>query len=122
MTGLTSINDAGKNALVLPKLTVNPPRTRSIITPLILRPSANASSNARHDSERLALSRDNTVAPLPSSSSSRITSTSSPMLTSSVPSGLVNSSIGIDGSVFKPALTITLSLVIAITLALITDP
>ena len=107
--GRTSTSEPGRNARMFSRSTVKPPLTLPEIIPITVSLASNACSNLIHASAALAFSRDNCVAPNPSSSVSRETSTKSPTETVISPFSFMNSATGIAPSDFRPALTITTS-------------
>ena len=114
-TGRTSTKEPGRNARREPMDTVNPPRTLPVMRPTTVSFTSWAFSKSPQAFCFFALSRLSRVLPIPSSSMSRVTSTSSPMLTSNSPSGFKNCHFGTTPSDFSPALTTTYSWVISIT-------
>jgi len=101
---------------------VKPPFTLPLIMPLTVSPSSKACSSLSQAAKRFAFSRESRVVPKPSSTASRATSTSSPTATSSSPSGEMNWLRGMIPSVFRPALTMTMSGVISTTSPVMTVP
>jgi len=89
--------------------TVKPPLTLSLMMPVTLWPASQAFSSSSQAFARFALSRDRRVSPLPSSTVSSATSTSSPTAISSSPFALRNCSTGTTPSDFSPALMMTKS-------------
>jgi len=122
LTGLTSTSEPGRNAVIPFTETLKPPLTRLLTKPLTTVPSFIASSRSSHACIFFALSLERIVEPKPSSNFSIATLTKSPTLTSSSPWSLRNSSALITLSDLSPAFTITKSLSIDITSAVITSP
>ena len=107
--GRTSTNEPGKNARTFSNSTVKPPFTLPVMIPITVSLASKACSSLIHASAALAFSRDNCVAPKPSSNVSNATSTISPTTTVTSPFSFWNSSTGMAPSDFKPALTMTTS-------------
>ena len=114
-TGRTSTSEPGRNARTCSISTVNPPLTRPVMTPMTISALLNASSRRVQVRARLAFSRDRRVSPVPSSTESSATSTSSPGLTSTSPRSFLNWSIPMTASDLRPTLTITTSSVTSTT-------
>src|SRR5579864_8509161 len=108
-TGRTSTSEPGRNARTLSISTVNPPLTRPVITPVTISELLNAVSRRVQVRARLAFSRERRVSPVPSSTESSATSTSSPGLTSTSPRSFLNCSRGMTASDLRPTLTMTTS-------------
>src|SRR5882757_3412890 len=108
-TGRTSTSEPGRNARTLSISTVKPPLTRPVITPTTIWESLNAVSRRVQVRARLAFSRERRVSPVPSSTESNATSTSSPGLTSTSPRSFLNCSRGMTASDLRPTLTMTTS-------------
>ena len=108
-TGRTSTSEPGRNARTFSMSTVKPPLTRPVMMPVTISPSLKACSRRVQVRARLAFSRDRRVSPVPSSTASSATSTSSPALTSSSPRSFLNWSIGTTASDFSPTLMMTTS-------------
>jgi len=108
-TGRTSTSEPGRNARTLSISTVKPPLTRPVMTPTTICESLNAVSRRVQVRARLAFSRERRVSPVPSSTESNATSTSSPGLTSTSPRSFLNCSRGMTASDLRPTLTMTTS-------------
>ena len=108
-TGRTSTSEPGRNARTFSISTVKPPLTRPVMTPVTISDLLNASSSRVQVRARLAFSRDRRVSPVPSSTESSATSTSSPALTSTSPRSFLNCSRGMTASDLRPTLTMTTS-------------
>ena len=96
-TGRTSTSEPGRNARTFSISTVKPPLTRPVMTPVTICELLKAVSRRVQVRARLAFSRDRRVSPVPSSTESSATSTSSPVLTSISPRSFLNWSIGDHG-------------------------
>ena len=101
-TGRTSTSEPGRNARTFSISTVKPPLTRPVMMPVTISELLNAVSRRVQVRARLAFSRDRRVSPLPSSTVSSATSTSSPALTSISPRSFLNCSRGMTASDFRP--------------------
>ena len=121
-TGRTSTSEPGRKARISPSSTVKPPLTLPVILPLTVSSASKSLSRNPQAWFRLAFSRDNRVATNPSSTASRATSTWSPTDTSNSPSEVRNWLFGMTPSDFNPALTMTFSGVISITVPMTMAP
>ena len=104
LTGLTSTNEPGRNAVTSSINTMNPPLILFCIRPVIISPDSVADINFAHVASFFAFCLDSLVCPSPSSISSMTTLTLSPMFTSNSPSELLNWLILTKDSDFSPAL------------------
>ena len=102
--------------------TVKPPLTLPLIAPRTTSLFSKAPSSIFQVSARRAFSRDSRVSPLPSSTASIATYTSSPILRWNSPLSSRNWLRGITPSDFSPACTVTHSLSMSMTMPVMMEP